>query len=349
MPRGKPIKFHSLAEAMREYIRTNHLENGDSLPSAREWSKLLGANHLTIRKALHLLESEGAIHTIPSRGSFVGPAHSPLPRTGLLGFVFPDEEFFFYEILTDLERKVEPLGMHPLVHVTHQSEATEARVIEYFKTIPMVAVIAAPNVQSAQLYHELRCPVVFFDTLLEGISIPQVTTDDTAGAQRATEHLTQLGHRHIAHIGGLGEPTSHLRLQGYLNALTKHDMPIEPRLIRRRNYSREWGYEATKLLFQESKTPPTALFCGNDTLAVGALRCLKDLNIPCPQKVSVVGFGDTEIAADLDLTTVEQPRSLIVDAILQNLRALLNRDIPTPVTSIATRPILRGTTAPAPH
>lgn len=349
MSRGKPVKFRSLAEKIREHIRKDRLKEGDSLPSTRRWSELLGANHLTIRKALHLLESEGSIHTIASRGSFVGPAHSSLPKTGLLGFVFPDEEVFFYEILADLERKTEPLGLHPLVHVTHQSEMKEARVLDYFKTMPMAAVVAAPNIQSAHLYQDLRCPVVFFDTLLEGVPIPQVTTDDTAGAQRVTEHLIQLGHQHIAHIGGLGEPTSHLRLQGYLNALTAQSMPIEPRLIKRRNYTREWGYEATRILFKESKIPPTAVFCGNDTVAVGVLHCLKDLKIACPQAVSVVGFGDTEIASDLDLTTVEQPRAAIVDVILQKTRALLNREVPSPITRITTQPILRGTSAKAPE
>jgi DNA-binding LacI/PurR family transcriptional regulator len=234
-----------------------------------------------------------------------------------------------------------------LVHVTHQSSEKELRIVDYFRQMPMAAVIAAPNVESAHCYQTLACPVVFFDTIMEDLQTPQVVTDDTRGARRATEHLIDLGHVRIAHIGGIGDPTSLLRLNGYLDALGARGIPVDARLIKRRDYGREWGYYATSELFAKGKSRPTALVCGNDTLAAGALRCLRELGVACPVEVSVMGFGNTEIASALDLTTVDQPRQAIVDALLHNLRLLMHGEAPKPLTRIATELILRGSTAKA--
>ncbi len=327
-------------------IRERRLRRGAALPSERALARELGANHLTIRKALRLLEGEGMIHTVPSRGSFVGRPAASHAKTGLLGFVFPDEEVFFYEILADLERKCESLGLHPLVHVTHRSAAKEARVVDFFRQMPLAGVVAAPNVESAAYYQTLSCPVVFFDTLIEGQQTPQVVTDDAMGARRVTAHLIELGHRRIAHIGGMADATASLRLNGYLDALGAHGLAVEPPLIKRRDYGREWGYYATGELFSTDKARPTALFCGNDTLATGALRRLRELGLSCPGDVSVVGFGNTGIATALDLTTVDQARQAIVDAILHNLRLLMDGEAPNTLTRIATEPILRGTSGP---
>jgi len=345
MTRGKPVRFRALAETIRGMIRERRLGRGAALPSERALARELGANHLTIRKALRMLEGEGVLHTVPSRGSFVGRPAAPHGKTGLLGFVFPDEEVFFYEILADLERKCEPKGLHPVVHVTHQSAEKEARVVDYFRQWPLAGVVAAPNLESAGCYRALSCPVVFFDTMIKDLQTPQVVTDDARGARRATEHLMELGHVHIAHIGGKGDPTSRLRLNGYLDALDAHGMPVNARLIKRRDYGREWGYYATGELFAADKIWPTALFCGNDTLAAGALRRLRELGLSCPGEVSVIGFGNTGIASALDLTTVDQSRQAIVDAILHNLRLLMDGETPSPLTRIATELILRGSTA----
>lgn len=346
MPRGKPIRYKALAEAIRTMIRSQRMRRGDALPPERTLAQNLGANHLTVRKALRVLEAEGLLHTVPSRGSFVGRPAAPNGKTGLLGFVFPDDEVFFHEILAGLEQKCEPRGLHPLMHITHQSAEKERRIVEYFRQMPMAAVVAAPNVESAASYQALACPVVFFDTYIEALKTPQVVTDDAMGARRATRHLIQLGHRRIAHIGGMGDPTSGLRLNGYLDALAAHGLAVDARLIKRRDYGREWGYYATGELFTPVRKRPTALFCGNDTLATGALRRLRELGLSCPGDVSVVGFGNTAIAADLDLTTIDQPRHAIVDALLHNLRLLMDGENATSLTRIATELILRSTTTP---
>lgn len=342
MGRGKPIRFRGLADRIRLLIQDRQLSIGMALPSERALAREFGANHLTVRKALKLLETEGVIHTVPSRGSYVGLKPVRKEKTGLLGFVFPDDEMFFYEILADLERKGEARGLHPLVHVTHQSPEKEARILNYFKGLDLAGVVAAPNVETLTLYKDLLCPVVFFDTIMEEESAPTVITDDTRGARLVTEHLIELGHRRIAHIGGLGDPTSHLRFNGYLDALNAHGMSVDTRLVKRRDYGREWGYYAVDELFKKVDFRPTALMCGNDTLAGGALRRIAELGLNCPSDVSVTGFGNTEIAAALDLTTVHQPREAIVDGILDNLRSLSAGKECKPLIRIKTEIILRA-------
>ena len=99
------------------------------------------------------------------------------------------------------------------------------------------------------------------------------------------------------------------RLRGYRDALATADIPFDPALVREGNWQLSSGYEATLSLMQLPR-PPTAIFCGNDRMAIGCYEALKELGLRIPDDVSVVGFDDDEIASHLmpKLTTLKFPR-----------------------------------------
>ena len=119
MRRGKPEKYIGLAGEIRSFIKEQNLKTGEALPSERKLAELYVCNHLTIRKALRLLENEKLIHKIPSKGNFVGHRSTASPTKGLLGFIFPDDEIFYYKIFSALENKFSELNLHPIVNLTH--------------------------------------------------------------------------------------------------------------------------------------------------------------------------------------------------------------------------------------
>jgi DNA-binding LacI/PurR family transcriptional regulator len=344
MKRGKPEKYIALAEDIRILIKERGLKNGAMLPSERNLSQIFECSHLTVRKALRLLEQEKLIHKVPSKGNFVG-GHSPIAtRSGILGFIFPDDEIFYYKIFSELEKTFSEAGLHPIVHLTHNIQSKEEQIIDFLEKVGADALIAVPNSLCAARYSKLNIPLLFFDLYLKNLDVPYVITDDYQGACRAVEYLISLGHKKIAHISGTYDRTSQLRLQGYRDMLESNNIGIDENYIKCKEPTREWGYYAARELFTQSK-PPTAIFCGNDTTAAGVFRYMAENGIKAPTDCSMLGFGNTAIAEDLGLSSVSQHSAKIVQAIRGNLQIILKGDKPPRETMISTSLIIRSSTA----
>ena len=120
-----------------------------------------------------------------------------------------------------------------------------------------------------------------------------IVPDDPKGAFDAVNYLVSLGHRHIGFIGVQDSRSTSLRLQGYCNALQKAGIPIQDELIiLGRTYEKADGYILAKALLRRVPRP-TALFCYNDVMALGALSALHEENISIPEEMSILGFDDT--------------------------------------------------------
>ena len=336
MNRGKPQKFDHLAEAIRELTGPK----GAKLPSERELALRFSCSHLTVRKALGLLSRSGKVHAVPGRGWYAGPGGPMRRTTDQIGFIFPDDEIFYYRIFAEVERVSASAGLHPVVHLTGGSEQKENKLLDYFEQSRMKALIAVPNRLCADHYRQLKIPVLFFDMRLPELDIPQIVSDDYSGALTAAEQLIRLGHVRIAHIGSEYDYTGEQRLNGYLDALRRYGLAGQKQLIKMRYPSREWGYHAARELF-ELKRPPTAIFCANDTIAAGVVNFCADRGIGIPEELSVIGFGNTPTAEYLNLNSVSQNQNKISGAICTNLGKLLEREEIPPLTVIPTTYIAR--------
>lgn len=154
-------------------------------------------------------------------------------------------------------------------------------------------------------------PVVLLNRETDGghPSIDRVVSDNLLGGRLAGEHLLGLGHRRIALISGPSDTsTARDREQGFTDALKDAGLPLDPTLRREGPYSHHTGSQwAAELLAMSD--PPTAIFCGNDVIGVGALDGAKRLRKAVPGDVSIIGYDDVEIAGwrTMALSTVRQP------------------------------------------
>lgn len=164
-------------------------------------------------------------------------------------------------------------------------------------------------------------PIVVVGRDFHHESVDYISADNLTGGFEATQHLIDLGHRRIAFIGAAYENRNSLkRLQGYLNALEKHDIEVDERLItgRKGSASDVPGYSTEKIGYEGMKrllslpSPPTAVFARNDFTAVGAMTAIKEAGLMIPQDIAIVGFDDTPLAIHTmpPLTTVRQPMRL---------------------------------------
>jgi LacI family transcriptional regulator len=136
-----------------------------------------------------------------------------------------------------------------------------------------------------------------------------VASDDRAAAASAIGYLIALGHKRIGIVAGPDEAgPAQQRELGYLDAMADHDLDRGAALIANGDYSFESGVAAGALLLEVSPRP-TAIFAANDAMAAGVIHAAKAKGIAVPDDLSVIGFEDTMLAAQLwpPLTTVHVP------------------------------------------
>jgi len=142
-----------------------------------------------------------------------------------------------------------------------------------------------------------------------------VSTDDVHGAELATKHLMDLGHRRIGVVAGsLQTASSTGRLEGYWAALKEQGLAYEEGLVQEGLFERgiETGWRGAEKLFAMKK-PPTAIFAFSDELAVGVMQAARERGLQIPKDVALVGYDNIEYSAHLHpaLTTVSQdPRAI---------------------------------------
>lgn len=159
----------------------------------------------------------------------------------------------------------------------------------------------------------LDVPMVFTTVNAESASLPRassVAIDDRSMGRLVAEELLNCGHRKIAVFGSnpVAGDSLAMRFQGFCDAFTDRGLSYDRSLYRETRFSFEAGYDVARTFFAE-RPDTTALFAMSDTVAVGAIRALRDLGMSVPQDVSVVGFDGVDIGRFTlpRLTTVEQP------------------------------------------
>jgi len=180
---------------------------------------------------------------------------------------------------------------------------------------------------------------------------PSVGFDNAGAAYRMAGHLLELGHTAFAMIAGItdGNDRAIERVQGTREALAAQGLVIAPDCILERDYDIAAGREAARQLMCLAN-PPTAIICGNDVLAVGAVLECAAAGIDVPGQVSIVGFDDLPLAAHLtpSLTTMHVPSEEMGRRAASYLMATLNGKETPSTQELNVELIVRGTSGPPP-
>lgn len=161
----------------------------------------------------------------------------------------------------------------------------------------------------AAMLNEAGCPYVRIASVSLDTPEHMVVTNDHLGAAEAARHLVELGHRRIAMITGpeLFRST-HERGRGFARGLSESGVSLAPDMVVGGAYTFESGVEAARVLL-DRKDRPTAIFTGNDEMALGVYQAARDAGLDIPTDLSVVGFDDVPMASRVwpNLTTVRLP------------------------------------------
>jgi DNA-binding LacI/PurR family transcriptional regulator len=249
-------------------------------------------------------------------------------RTRIIGLVVAYLENQFYPMaLERLSRALQERGYHILVFLAENATDKVAEVVQELIDYRVDGIITASVSMSNDLTARLLAlgiPVVNFNRGQDDARLTDVTSDNIAGARRATEFLIAGGHTRIAHImGWQGSSTGRDRAEGFRTAMA--DAGLVPVAMTDGMYSRDTAAEATRALWDAHR--PDAIFVGNDHMAFAVMDTLRfELGLRVPEDISVIGYDDVPMAAwpAYALTTLRQPVNRMVAATVEAILGLID-------------------------
>jgi LacI family transcriptional regulator len=250
-------------------------------------------------------------------------------RTNVIGILVADLEPFSAELLKGAADAIRGSGFEMVVYsaggLADDHVGWERRYLSRLSgTLIDGAVLVTPTVVDVNY----GAPIVAIDPHTGQSELPTIDSDNLRGGRLATAHLLGLGHRRIAMLSGRPDlESSHLREQGYRQAMAAAGVPVSEDLVLVGGYDAQASAECTRTLLT-SADPPTAIFAANDVSAIAAIQAAVGLGLRVPADLSVVGFDNIPESALCapPLTTVNQPIRQMGERSIQLLLRLMRGD-----------------------
>lgn len=230
-------------------------------------------------------------------------------RTGALGVLLPDlYGEFFSEVIRGIDLTARRGGYHVLVSSSHSDRSEVEAVLRalWGRVDGLVVMSPEADAQALQANLPASLPVVLLNCHADGDDFGSINIDNYGGALGMTRHLIQLGHRHIAFLGGApGNLDARERLRGFRDAVRTYGGERVAAIEIAGDFGEESGHRAGGEILRLDPRP-TAVFAANDSMAVGLLSALQEAGMRVPGDIAVAGFDDIPIARFLTppLTTV---------------------------------------------
>ncbi|WP_407271858.1 LacI family DNA-binding transcriptional regulator [Radiobacillus sp. PE A8.2] len=260
---------------------------------------------------------------------------------------------YYSEIIKGVQHTVQQHGYDLIACTTSNSGALDrdSTGIKFLKEMRVDgAIVLSHEIPDDVLLDtaQIGFPIVVLDRELNNENLVNIIVDNRKGGFNATEHLIKLGHRDIAFVGGPKDTLDNThRFVGYKEALASHNLSFQPKWIFNGLFTRESGYQMTKILLSQQDWP-TSIFFGNDEMAIGAIKAFDEKGIRIPDDISIIGFDGIDLTELVKprLTTINQPKYEIGSLCARFLIHRLNgEDVPNN-TKLQTELIMGESTAP---
>jgi LacI family transcriptional regulator len=291
------------------------------MPTIREVAKLAGVSPITVSRVINnsgyigektRKRVEAAIRQLRYVPNTLARSLRSR-RTCTLALVLTDiTNPFWTTVARGAEDAASKAGFSMMLGNTDESEEKQSRYITALleKQIDGILFVPVGNTSAAiRMIKRQDVPVVVLDRRISGAKADVVRCDSEGGAYMLTNVLLSLGHRRIAVLSGPQSiSTAEDRVRGYQRALAEQGMPIRPELMQYGKFTVESGMEMARNALALSPRP-TAVFAGNNFIAIGALKALQEFRVRVPEDVALVGFDDLPVNLTMDpfLTAAKQP------------------------------------------
>ncbi|NJN84893.1 MAG: LacI family transcriptional regulator [Caldilineaceae bacterium] len=326
--------------------------------SIKDIADAAGVSHPTVSRALRgegrmsgqtrsrivaLAQEMGYTPSLVARGLVTQRSHS----VGLVVTSFVDP--FHSEVAQGVEDEARRRGYSLFLASTGVDALRELEVVDDFQGRQVDGIIVSSSRVGNQyrgLLKEIGIPIVLINTHADGENVHSIYHDDYHGGRQLMQHLLDRGYRRIAYLGNrrAGRADSE-RERAWVDAM--HAVELDPALtVKGPNGRLHGGAAGAELLLRQANdlwnSPPEAIYCYNDTVAIGAASVLRRNGLRVPSDVALTGFDDIDVAAYVDppLTTLHQPRTEMGALAMRLMLALLDDNRHPPVNQTT---ILQGT------
>ncbi len=236
-------------------------------------------------------------------------------KSSTIAIVIPEmTNSFFLQVINGAESIAREKDYHLLIYITHEDAQKEIDILNHLQNGRVDGIMMSLSCTTTDYSHLHACinsniPIVFFDRICHEIETVKIITDDFASGFAATEHLIQSGCKDIAYLSISGNLSiDNKRMQGYLEALDKHNIKQDKRRIIKCTNDDKSNYKKIKTLLTGSKKPD-GIFASIEKLALTTYSVSKDLEIKIPAKLKVICFSNLATADFLNppMTTITQP------------------------------------------
>jgi LacI family transcriptional regulator len=276
-------------------------------------------------------------------------------RSGTIGAIFPTiDNAIFAKAIDALQRRLAESDHQLLIATNDYSPATEESQALNLLARGADALLLCGTGQRPSLLARLAAravPVVHVMSWPPPSKPPMacVGFDNARAMTQVVRYLLDLGHRRIAMLAGVTRDNDRAasRLAGVRQALAAARIALPAARVAERRYALAAARDGLRCLMQVA-SPPTAVVCGNDVLAFGAMLEAQRLGIEVPRELSIVGFDDLELASHVapGLTTVHVPAEAMWRRAAERVLSMLQGDDPAPDTEIEVSLVVRGSTGP---
>lgn len=319
----KRYRYEIVYDSLKDSILNHTYAFGDLLPSENELTRQLNINRTTARKGLELLVSEGLVKKEAGVGSRViydnsgrsiakdSPAVSSF-RVNNIGFLLmkdvmrnnQTDQPYYADLFFELEQQCKSKNLRAIYCTIEDNDTDFFDLMSQNDFVGVVFVSSVPEKFIIQASN-MHIPLAIINRLSSFGTC--IMCNHTQGACLAMDYLYECGHKRIGIIRGASDFVSDdYKMAGCLLSAFGHKHNLNRQLIMRGDWTFSTGYENTLRLFDQP-VKPTAIFCFNDIMALGAIKALRELNLAPGKDVSIIGFDNMKQLqySEPDLATVD--------------------------------------------
>jgi LacI family transcriptional regulator len=223
---------------------------------------------------------------------------------------------FFGEMMAGIEAELRAAGKHVIITTGHSEEEKEKDGIEFLISRNCDAIILHVEAVTDDYLINLskgKIPVYLISRLVDDLKQSCISLDNELGGYLATQAVIEQGHKDIAYIAGPKlKADSTDRFAGHMRALSEYNIAVNEELYFEGDFRETGGSDGLKQ-FLDNKQIFTALVCGNDEMASGAITYAREQGLSLPKDLSIIGFDNINFARHTypKLTTIENPVNLM--------------------------------------
>lgn len=278
------------------------------MATIKQVSELAGVSLATVSRVINKTDQvkphtkakvEEAMKQLGYRPNFIAQSLAS-SKSNSVGYVVPElDGSFFGAILSGTESILKKADKHMFIAAGHSNEEDEIQAIESLRSRRCDALILHLEAVSDEYLINLAkedIPFIVLNRFISDIHSRCISLDNIKGGQLATRALIQAGHKSIAYISGsMWKSDAVDRFNGHKLALEEAGIPFDSNKMYEGNFETSSGYEGMLSLLK-ANSDITAVACGNDQIAYGAIDAIRGQGLSVPEDISVVGFDNIEFS-----------------------------------------------------